>query len=545
MSRMRGIKAALVALGVCGLAQGAPPEITYIFPAGGAPGQTTLVSAAGSFAPWPVKFWSKSADLSIAPSEESGKLSISVAPDAPPGWRWLRAYNAEGASAPVPFLVGNTPEIVEIEPNDSRPTAQSITGSVVVHGKLAARGDVDSFAVRTRRGETLVASVIAQRVLNSPVDMVAQIVSPRGTVLAQIDDSFGLDPRVTYEAPADGVLIVRVFGFPASADSTIGLAGADNYVYRLAISTGGVLDWTRPLAVQAGVSNALQPGGPNISASEPPLLVSPAADATECAIFRPGLSGWLQAPVEPNPVSIEVEPNGLDSPMSFSVPACVSGCIENAGDQDAYRFSAAAGHAIHARLRSRAFGYPLDGVLRLMDDAGQTLVKVDDQGEDRDPEIVHRFAAEGSYRLVVSDLYDHGGPRYFYSLSVHSVAPDFAPTVSEHAWTLQAGVPLEIAVQLGRSNGFAEEIRLRLEGAPETVTLAGPMGPVDRAQGVASISGTDTADTVKLILTSSGGEFSGPIRVICETTNASLRRPAYTHLAGRGEKTSDFWLTTR
>ena len=56
-----------------------------------------------------------------------------------PIWVWLRLYNAEGASAAVPFLIGQLPEVAEQEPNNTLQNAQSIAmPQVTINGALAA-----------------------------------------------------------------------------------------------------------------------------------------------------------------------------------------------------------------------------------------------------------------------------------------------------------------------------------------------------------------------------------------------------------------------
>ena len=47
---------------------------------------------------------------------------MTVAADAPPGLRWLRLYDEDGATALRPFVIGSLPEIVEVEPNDGPAT---------------------------------------------------------------------------------------------------------------------------------------------------------------------------------------------------------------------------------------------------------------------------------------------------------------------------------------------------------------------------------------------------------------------------------------
>ena len=69
--------------------------------------------------------------------------------------------------------------------------------------------------------------------LGSPMDAVLQVASHDGFVLAENNDTHGLDPRVVLTAPVDGTYIVRLYAFPAVADSSIQFSGAETYIYRL------------------------------------------------------------------------------------------------------------------------------------------------------------------------------------------------------------------------------------------------------------------------------------------------------------------------
>src|SRR5206468_1928559 len=71
----------------------------------------------------------------------------------------------------------------------------------------------------------------------------------RPFVVALLPDAVGRDPRVVFEAPADGMYLARVFAFPATPDSSIRFAGGDAFIYRLTLTTGGFLDQAFPLAV--------------------------------------------------------------------------------------------------------------------------------------------------------------------------------------------------------------------------------------------------------------------------------------------------------
>src|SRR5690606_24365660 len=135
-------------------------------------------------------------------------------------------------------------------PNDDPAQPQTIEpGAVTINGRLAKSGDVDGYAVSLKAGETLVASMLANEGLGSPMDAVLEVATPEGFVLAHQDDDRGLDPLLIFQAPADGTYVIRTFAFPATPTSSIRFAGGADFIYRLTITTGGFLDYPAPLAV--------------------------------------------------------------------------------------------------------------------------------------------------------------------------------------------------------------------------------------------------------------------------------------------------------
>ena len=96
------------------------------------------------------------------------------------------------------------------------------------------------------------ADVLANQVLKSPMDAVLQIASAEGFLLAQADDSPGLDPRLVFTAPEAGDYFVRIFAFPETPNSSIRYAGGNDYLYRLTLTTGPYLHHTLPLAFKPG-----------------------------------------------------------------------------------------------------------------------------------------------------------------------------------------------------------------------------------------------------------------------------------------------------
>ena len=269
------------------LAFAAPPEVTSLLPTGITRGQTAEVSAGGNLGGiWPLQVWTDNPGLSVEALADRGKLKVTAAADARLGLTWVRLMGADGASSPRPLFVGSLPEVAEVEPNNNIKERQQLSGPAIVTGKLQKQNDVDFFSIPAQAGQTIVASVIGHELLGSPMDAVLQICTENGTVVAQNNDSHGLDPQVTYVATQGGNYLIRIFAFPSEPNSTIAFAGGDNYLYRLTITTGGFADHTLPLAVQRGKPADLKFFGWNL-ASPGEMFEVPAADIRDNLFFQP------------------------------------------------------------------------------------------------------------------------------------------------------------------------------------------------------------------------------------------------------------------
>ncbi len=537
MTSVRSAFAAAVAIGLfvrgfLPTAVGAGLEVRSLMPAGGARASTVEVVATGNFPRWPVQAWVDRPGLSVSASGDKGKLAVTIAADTAAGTYWIRLYDAAGAAAPRPFVVGTLAEANEQEPNNSPAKAQAVTAPVVVNGRLGASGDVDMFAVPLSRGQTLVASIAGNETLGSPMDSVLEIVSPRGNVLAYNHDRLGLDPQIEFTAPADGVYLARVFAFPSVPNSTIAFAGGDQYVYRLSLTTGAVVDYPWPLAATRGRETQVELCGWNITDALRTVSIKPEGPMAE--IFDPQMARGVSLIVEPHNTLIEIEPNPLGAAQKVELPVTVTGRIENSGDVDAFSFEAKQGEPLAFQVESRALGYPLDAVLEVTDSTGKSLARVDDVAASRDAALVFSPPTDGMFRVAVSDLNRQGSSRHVYRLRAVKAVGDFEVTADADSYVLASDKPTDITLSVARLNGLAENIEFTVSGLPEGVTAAPAQSS---AQG-------ESAKTVKLTLSASGGAHSGPIRIIGRAAGpGQIEHAAGAALPLRGMRTSDLWLT--
>jgi len=519
----------------------APPTVTHLFPAGLERGKTAVIAAAGTLEPWPVEIWVDRPGVKVTPAGEKGKLNVEAAADAEPGTYWVRLFNAEGAAALRPLIVGTLAELSEKEPNDRATEATPLTATAMtVNGQLAAKGDVDTFAIEARKGQTLVAAMTAHKGLGSPMDASLQILSPQGFVLAQNDDDAALDPLLTYVAPADGKYLVRTFAFPSAPDSSINYAGDPKFVYRLTITTAGFIDHAFPLAVSRGAATELRASGWNLKDD---LLLKPTLPEAPpqgplfgreevATIWQADLAGLATARIVPQPGQVEQEPNDAAKPQAVTIPAYVSGRLSEAKDGDAFRFEAKKGSKFEIRAAARAMGSQLDAVLKVIAPDGKQLAQADDVKESRDPVLTFAAPVDGAYTVEVADLHRRGGPRFFYLLSIEPATPDVEVNAVAESYSVAEGKTVEVALTIERDAGYAGELEISAVGLPEGVTAA----------PVKSLPKDATAKAVKLMLTSEKGTYRGPLSLVAKGDGGLVRR-VRTPLTGLGTSSGALWLT--
>ncbi len=244
------VVAVMIGMTVASIAK-AQVNVDRLYPPAVKTGESTIVTAEGKFPVWPAEVVCDRDDVTFVAQKDAGKWSVQVSPDARPGVAWVRFFDPKAASDLLPILVSRVPVHTESEPNDRRSQAGAVELPVNITGKLGKGGDSDAYRVLLGQGDRLLACVTANEVLAAPMDAVLQVTDLSGNVLAQTDDVRGLDPQILYQADRDGDVIVRVFAFPETPNSTIGFGGSPAFVYALELTKGAFLDHVA--AVDLGV----------------------------------------------------------------------------------------------------------------------------------------------------------------------------------------------------------------------------------------------------------------------------------------------------
>lgn len=143
----------------------------------------------------------------IDPSEV---IRLDVPADAHPGPIALPLPTARGLTPPAPLVATDLPIVLEAgDSPDSPESAQSLTLPAAVSGRLAAPNDLDGYRFDARKGRRYTFEVHARRV-GSAADPVLRLIDGKGSMLVEVDDTFGKDPRLEWTAPSDGPIVVAI-----------------------------------------------------------------------------------------------------------------------------------------------------------------------------------------------------------------------------------------------------------------------------------------------------------------------------------------------
>jgi hypothetical protein len=445
------------------------PELTRVFPPGGQRGTAVDVEATGKFVKWPIQIWSDTDSIQWECQKESGKLRVTIAADAAVGLHWVRFFNADGATAVRPFLVGLDKERIETEPNDQPSTANEISFLPhTVQGILNKRADVDMVSVAMKAGQILAATIDSDKWLQSPADASLQIMDGNGFVLCENLDHVGLDPYLEFLAPRTEKYYVRVFGFPATPDSTVAFGGGNDWSYRLRLA----------------------------ERSEP---------------FSSAHAYSAQRVLESK--RIEADPGKhvtLETALPIQLPARVGGVIAARKQSNYLAFSAKSGRQYRVQILAREFGSQLDAAVAILDAKGKQLAQQDDAGKDRDPELNWKAPADGDYLIAVNDFHRGGSSDHRFLAVVEERAPNYSITIPNDLIAGTVGKDTELTVTIDRENDYKEGVQISAIDLPESVECS----------VAESKNGSDSGKKVTIKFKAKS-PFQGPIKIMAKRSDTT------------------------
>ncbi|MBM4155116.1 MAG: hypothetical protein FJ221_08805 [Lentisphaerae bacterium] len=420
-------------------------------------------------------------------------IEVSIAPDAAMGIRELRLGTVGGHSNPLVFHVGGLPEVskpdwknipkekASMEARiDPKPPEKRIALPVVLNGQIPPGGH-DRYRFAARKDQQLVVAVRARELIPFISDAVpgwfkasVWITDAAGEELCSSDDrQFLSDPALAFQAPADGEYVLHI------KDALY--RGREDFVYRITIGELPLVDAVFPLGGRTGTTLLLDVTGQNLPFKRLTLDLKDRA-AGVCPLALSGIVNRVSVAADPLPEGGEKEPNNdIASAQAVKLPLVINGRIDRPGDVDTYRFEGKAGDRIVADVIARRLDSPLDSFLLITDATGKQVAFNDDR-EDRsaglgthhaDSYLAFTLPSAGPWFIHLGDMQQDGGPAHGYRVRLGAPRPDFELRATPSALNVRGGASVPVTVHALRKDGFAGAIELRLNGAPEGITLSG------------------------------------------------------------------------
>ncbi|HEX3658444.1 MAG TPA: PPC domain-containing protein [Pirellulales bacterium] len=460
------------------------PKVNYLQPAAAESGETVelafhgtnVAAATGVLTNLP-----GAEAKAVPPGKGDNKDTVSrwrltIPPGTPLGYYGIRLANPGGISNLRLLMIDDLPTLAESAGNKTRETAQPLSLPVAVEG-MAEPETYDYFRFRAERGQRLAVEVVSRR-LGSPMDPVVRLLRANGQLENELaysddDEALGADGRFvhTFAEAGDYLLELRDIRYSGGAD----------YRYRLRLGDFPLATATFPLGVQTGATMRLSVVG-NALAMLPPLSVSVPTEAPlpflRLAAHYDGGKGSTPLVVlaGEEPEQVEFEPNNsLETASPIELVGAVNGRFQAPHDRDYFQFKAKKGEHWLLVGRTRTLGVPTDLFLRLYDAAGKQLTEVEDTAGEEGT-IDYTIPADGTYRLMVEDLLNRGGPEQVYRVEFSRYQPSFSLSIDAEKITVPYKGVLALKVSAVR-RGYKGPIELKLTGkdlpfAPQTITIA-------------------------------------------------------------------------
>lgn len=511
------------------------------------------------------------------PQPAPGQFMVSIADEVPPGTYECRVLGRYGLSTPLAFAVGSLPEVLEQGNNNSLDSPMPLEIDSLVNGRSG--GDkFDIYQFTAMAGQRVLIQCQTLRV-DSQMDASLVLLDASGNRLATSRNALRSEPLIDFTAPADGEYRVQVY------DATY--RGGESFVYRLSVSTHPHLDFVFPPAGMPGTTGKFTLYGRNLPDAQPaagvtidgmpleqreveitiptdtpgpavPLvskLVAPidaeargfeyrldTADATSNAVFIAFATATAVPEQEMN--------DDREQPQRVPVPCEVVGQFYPRRDQDWFAFDAQAGESFAIEVFSQRWGLPTDPALLVQhvqtNEQGEQQVRDIQESDDleekfdnppfdgfrRDPAVVFTADVEGTYRVLVRDLYAGSSPdpRHVYSMSIGPPRPDFRllATFKDFAVAdpdqtlpgapiLRQGGTAPAVVQVFRRSGFKGPVTVSASGLPPGVTCRPVVVAPDRNRVTLVFSAAENTTA-----------WSGPIEIIgtAEVDDQEVHRQA-------------------
>ncbi len=410
------------------------------------------------------------------PREVPGRLTVDAA--APAGLIRWQVANANGASDTAVVLVSHGPEILESRSRDFPQRLPPLP--IGVSGRLARLTEVDRYEIVAERDGIVSVELMARR-LGADFNGVLEVHDAAGTLLADLADTLGLDGDVAFAVVAGKTYMISL----RDAD----FRGDRAYVYHLAITQAPQVVGPIPAAGQRGTSNSVEFFGIGIASGaavmesirqDVTFSTDASLDAQQVALstFLGETEVQLSLSDVPEQTSSTTDSPPMETPQMVTTPGAVTGLMLPGEAERRYQWQVQKDEYWSIAVQSRAIGSRMDVAIEVLDPDGNRVADNDDLPGTTDAGLEFQAKVAGNHTVVVRNLSASTQRTVretdldIYRLQVQRTLPNFSLSVPLRV-TLGLGGTVEISVQAIRHGGFADEIRLTIDGLPEGVSVQG------------------------------------------------------------------------
>jgi hypothetical protein len=528
------------------------PEAGYIFPTGAKAGTTVDVHLGGyewtpdmdyfvhdkrvrlipSGAPGPIlvpgpPYWFGAKGRIVAlplPREVPAKLIIPA--DVPPGPIYWQAANANGCTAAGVFIVGDGLEVIE----DERLKAPQLLSSlpVTVSGRLMKNEEVDRYRFIAPKDGPITCALSARQ-LGAKFLAILEVRDSVGRVVADVSGTNGLDPSLTFAAKTGAEYVVSIHD--------VDFGGDRSYVYRLTVTPGPRVVGALPAAGRRGETREVEFVGVGLATGAARLESvkrSVNFPAGEASAFHYRLeTSWGTAPPfrlllsDLPEFAYKSEPN----PQATPCPIAITSVLDQADAEHCHVFSWKKGEVWSLAVHARRIESPLDVSLAVLGPDGKELARNDDLPGTTDAGLDFSVPANGTYRVLVSDMAGKSGTAAaIYRLVVRQPASDFALQLAADRFRVPIGEKLDLPVKALRKGGFQGPISLTVTGLPAGISVpAGLVIPAGKTDLVIPLQAVKTAAAAAGLVS-----VAGTATLASTTVTRTALAPTTVNLASRG-----------
>ena len=425
---------------------------------------------------------------------------VTVAPDAKPGRREIRVVTKRGISNPLPFYVGQAPEVArkamrtceisvlgkEYLAQRKRPPEEEemrISLPCTMNGQIAA-GEVNRYRFQASKGQRLVISAKARDLIPYVADAVPgwfqavlRLCDANGNEVAYNDDfRFNPDPLIYVQIPEDGEYVLTIHEAL--------FRGRESFVYRITIGETPFVTSIFPLGGRVGEPVKIEMDGWNL---EKATLAPPPADAKPGEYLLAASDGKIVSNAVPFVLDtlpecfVNESANDPQHAQKVSLPIIVNGRIERPGVWHVFEVEGKAGETIVAEVSARRLGSPLDSFLKVTNADGKIIALNDDHydaasgmnTDHADSYLMLKLPADGKYFIHLGDVTRRAGKEYAYRLRISHPRPDFTLRTIPSRISMASKSAANVTIYAIRKDGFDGPIKLSFKDLPEGLQSPG------------------------------------------------------------------------